>query len=735
MGRERPTGGGWHRTRRLLSQFEAPQVWFFGAGSTAFVLGTWGFHDLRIGSWLNCASWSLGLFTFNNAVEGHLPWSINLAHVLAPATTIGGAVYAGRARLVAIRDDAANRSEGGHAVVFGAGDRARELVRSLPDDQRCIVVTTPDDLDTMRSLRSRTVRVSSTTIDDAATNAPVLDAVFADTNVGRATEVYCSMGDDRTNLAVAGHLRRFLGEGASGSSSWSTDRDDRDVRGRSRQQRGPRVAIDVVDLSLSEELRWGVLPWNDAAPSFFNATTLGVRSLLDHLFRSHAELVPTPLVSSDMTLAIVGGGPIAVALAANFVTDWSMVPELALGIGVHLWLVDFSAGDVAEFDALIDSVSVPSFFERTQWTLESLKLPANAVVVAVVEDIDATPHALRTVAATSDEGRRWVACRATPSLDFIDLEGLGFECFDLDAERGTPTQRTEGWSVSFARTLQASDRVERLLRGDDDSRTSPWSDLDPPMRDRNLAAVEGWRCAIDRLGLTLRRRVTGGSSLELNWVEVDYLAQHLHESWLDCVVHELGEPAPRHPQELPWSAMLEADADEGLWSIREARKLPETLHRLGFELTYRPVHDQLTLAIAQYQYETYRAFTRTTTPWEVLSPEAVRANVESARASLVYLWRMGMRLRQSEEPRLRMLDVEAVEGAARFEHARWLTTSWEPDRWLPTSDGPDPTRYRTLLAHYDTLDESEREKDRQRIASLPVVLARVGLELVEGTTS
>gem|GEM_PF-6742009 len=728
------------RQRQWFDRLDSPRTWFVVVGLIALVLGTIGFHADHVhghplvGSWISCLSWSLGLFTFNNAQPDPIPWTLSIARLLAPATAISGAVYAVRFAMRQFLDDNAIRHARDHTVIFGGGERAGSIALREAGEHRCVIVAPSDDLASVRQLRQRTIRVSSIALHDGLPDPRAAAAMFLNVSVANARQVFVSTGDDEVNLLLAARLREFLSKSIK-TDVWSTAEDGGDIRGKMQPQRGPEIAVDIEDLSLAHELSWEMSAHSDGAPAFFNGSTNGVRSFLDTIYRAHPQLAPTPRVTESPRVVIIGDANFAIALAALFATDWSMVVDLPAHVLVQLTLIDFSAEAFAEFEALAALGGWPPFLSIQQSQLRSLEqIEAGSVIIAAIDDVTEAPRLLRTIAATAPGVERWVVTSASPAASFMDLAGLGFRVVD-PRDEGSDVAHLRHLAVTgFARSLQSSDRFTRLRENPNDVKAKPWWELEPALRARNIAAVEGWRSALDRLGLTVRRVPRGGARFVPSWIEVDFIAQHLHEAWLDCVVSELGEAEPTFPHALPWASLITTDPDAGIWNVREAHQLPRSLQHLGYEVAYRPSHQVLVQHLAHAQYEGYQKHSTAPLSWADLSTAAIESNLESARAGLIYLWRMGLRLRPTTLPQVRYLDNDDVEYFARYEHARWLCRSREPEWWLPSEDAEDPTHYRYLLGHYDTLSEHERDKDRERIAGLPIILADLGYELIERVT-
>lgn len=148
-------------------------------------------------SWSTRAYLSFQLFTFQGGeVEGAVPWSLELARFLAPATTLGGLFAAALAFFVNLGDGMRLRFIGGHTIVCGGGAKGSALAAELAEDAGArVVLVDRAELAAGGALRRRGVLAIRGDGGDAA--------VMAQAGLARAARLVCVAGDDRTNIGIA----------------------------------------------------------------------------------------------------------------------------------------------------------------------------------------------------------------------------------------------------------------------------------------------------------------------------------------------------------------------------------------------------------------------------------------------------------------------------------------------------------------------------------------------------
>jgi hypothetical protein len=157
------------------------------------------------------------------------------------------------------------------------------------------------------------------------------------------------------------------------------------------------------------------------------------------------------------------------------------------------------------------------------------------------------------------------------------------------------------------------------------------------------------------------------------------------------------------------------------------------LHQSGIELMARARHEDYCAN------EIARGVTSATNPslkpWNALPSSLKESNLNFARAVSGVIGQRGARLVPLSGPPQTpsFLHGEDLEKLARAEHDRWMTDlkrdGWA---WGPAPKDPDRKTH-PLLVEWDELSEPEREKDRDGIRAIPLMLARAGYAISMGS--
>ncbi len=118
--------------------------------------------------------------------------------------------------------------------------------------------------------------------------------------------------------------------------------------------------------------------------------------------------------------------------------------------------------------------------------------------------------------------------------------------------------------------------------------------------------------------------------------------------------------------------------------------------------------------------------------WEEL-PASLRVSnrffAQSVGGKLVQLGVGLTSLRSAAPPHGLPLDAEELDELAQAEHDRWMRDQIA-DGWRLTAGPKDPDRkLHPLLVPWEELDQVSREKDRDSIRALPMMLARIGYQI------
>jgi hypothetical protein len=140
---------------------------------------------------------ALQLFTFQGGdVEGSVPFGVEIARWLAPATTLGGVYAAAHAFFLKLWGNLRLRWVRGHTVICGGGAKGSALAAELAESADTkVVLIDPAESAELEALRRQGVLVC---IGDGG-NASIMQQV----GLYRASRLVCITGDDRTNIGMA----------------------------------------------------------------------------------------------------------------------------------------------------------------------------------------------------------------------------------------------------------------------------------------------------------------------------------------------------------------------------------------------------------------------------------------------------------------------------------------------------------------------------------------------------
>ena len=114
--------------------------------------------------------------------------------------------------------------------------------------------------------------------------------------------------------------------------------------------------------------------------------------------------------------------------------------------------------------------------------------------------------------------------------------------------------------------------------------------------------------------------------------------------------------------------------------------------------------------------------------WTDLTEDLREANRAQARAFVAKVEAVGAHIEQGKQVKLFEFTDDELDELARAEHQRWMdqrtSAGWSYD---PVRD--DAQKHHPMLVPWESLDEHEREKDRDAVRHIPDVLASVGLRV------
>jgi DNA-binding NtrC family response regulator len=234
--------------------------------------------------------------------------------------------------------------------------------------------------------------------------------------------------------------------------------------------------------------------------------------------------------------------------------------------------------------------------------------------------------------------------------------------------------------------------------------------------------------------------------------EIAALARDEHQRWRQeresaGYVHgpERDEAARTNPHLVAWDELPESARQLTRESVRQ---WPVILAAMGYELRRRDASadlddPELIERLARVLHEQYVAErtaegdTISSNPalvdYDALPEELKEANRDSARTLPRKLDVLGLRLQpdsSEDAPPLRLSD-EQIEALSVWEHNRWC---WHKrlQGFLPADGGEGDERTSADLVPWSSLSEAIRDRDREKVAAIPDLLARAGSCAVAG---
>ena len=518
---------------------------FVVAGVVALVLGMIGFPRLPAvppgAATPENLYYTLQLFLLDSSplqTAVRLPWELEVARFLAPATTTLGLLLVGQAFFDAAINLVRVRLSSDHTVVCGRGTPALLVARSVSTEKRrCLLVEVGADpsawqrFPQARAGRGLVLRVGGDPRDDGVLRAA---------RVHTAREVVVVMGDDSENADVALAVRRAGGPD-----------------GRARcfvQMRSPQLAEALVGRDLSTGTTNPL--------EFFDPAEAAARRLLD-------EYLPEAEGPEDRPVVVLGSGALVDAVAAALrrragqgrapkrtdVLDLDAVDDVA-GLDPRLVLV--SSGDTGA-DVRVGLTVGRAMRDRPVEILVALGTNVSLGEVATGgHGATASPIGLARVRMVAD-GR-----------DVLDVRTLREGVFD-DLARETHD--------AYLRNARAKGRPDSPSR-------RPWKELDDELRESNLHQARSFGARLREINCSVVPDEDADRA-EPDFVfsreELEFLAEKEHERW--CVERRRTRPLDHDGKPDPDLVCWDQLSPDAKAKDREAiEAIPQTLRRAGFRI-------------------------------------------------------------------------------------------------------------------------------------------------------
>jgi hypothetical protein len=120
--------------------------------------------------------------------------------------------------------------------------------------------------------------------------------------------------------------------------------------------------------------------------------------------------------------------------------------------------------------------------------------------------------------------------------------------------------------------------------------------------------------------------------------------------------------------------------------------------------------------------------------WSELDEGLRNASRDQARDIAAKLGRIGCSVEPGAPGSTFTFGPDELDLLARAEHVRWVRERTAAG-WIPGPDRDDSRKIHPSLVGWDALAEAERDKDRDAVRDIPVVLAAAGLHVARTTPS
>jgi len=572
----------WTRARNLSSWWRLvkwPLVGLFAV--TAFVLGYVGFSlffaaagdSLSMG---DIAYLSLQLFTLESGSVAtvDVPWQLETARVLAPATTAAALV----AGLIAVFREEINEvrllRHRGHVVVVGLGSRGMSLVRQLRAASHRVVAIEEDaahpHLESLRQLRVPVV------IGDARE-----EEVLCRARATRASHVVVVTGSDDVNADVA------LRAGALAPA-------DR------RQALVCMAHVQDPDLCVmlrSEELAAGSAPTYRL--DFFNVFDQAARAWQERHAPFPEDGTPVPHV------LIVGLNPLGQSLVTESARRWRTRRDWSR----RRLLVTVIDPDAASIVAALHG-RYPQLEHAADIRIVSARLaglsrrdlpiepPPTVIHVCADDDSLSLETALLVRRCYSD---------LSTSVDFQLTQSLGLagllERANTDGVRAfmaldfamDPESLLGGTYEVLARAIHAGYVRQQQASGVTRTQNSslvPWDELSDALRESNRDQASHIGVKLQSVGCGIAPLADwDAEDFTFTTGEVEVLAELEHERWVLQRQKDGWKPGPKDVDRkttlylVDWSELSEEVKE---WDRQAVRNIPVLLARAGYQIVRRP---------------------------------------------------------------------------------------------------------------------------------------------------
>jgi len=541
----------------------------------AFLLGYVGFSSYFEGHLAPRATTdlvylSLQLFVLESgSIPGPMPWQLDVARLLAPATTATAIVVALAAVFGEELEEVRLRLRKRHVVVCGLGERGTRLVRSLLDAGYRVVVVELDPGN--RAIPEARRRGALVVVGDGRSSA-----VLRRARVQHAEYVVALAGADDANAEVAIRAGELASNHGPALTCLAHVRDP-----------------GLCALLRSQELAGGYAP--NYRLDFFNIYEQGARALLD----DHPAIRVT---TDEPRLAVIGLTPLGQAIVVEAARQWRASTH-ARDHRIQLTVLDPNAERLVDvLEARYPQLEHVADVQRVETGVSHLDCstlrsggPWQAVYVCIDNDSTALDVALQARLCLEDRSTSVVVDLSTSA----GLAGLlqrpagydGLHAFDLFERTLRPELLLGGTYEILARAIHAEYRNEQRRQGataTGNPSVVPWEQLPGSLKEsnRDQAAHIGVKLAAIGCGIAPLSD-WGADQLTFTEAEIERLAELEHRRWVEQRLRDGWTLGPKDidarvsPYLVPW-AQLSDEVQE--LDRRTVRGIPGFLARAGYQV-------------------------------------------------------------------------------------------------------------------------------------------------------
>jgi hypothetical protein len=488
--------------------------------------------------WTDVLYYTLQLFLLDAAAldsAGNLPWQLDLARFLAPATTALTLALTAKAVYDSTYQAVRARQLRDHTVVCGSGAPTLLLARDVEAEGRtCVVIgPTPSSAEHESSRRRHSVLHLGGDPRDAA--------VLREARVGRAREVVVVTGDSARNTDVAAAVRTALGDTAA----------------------PPRCFLEMSSPELAAALAAHEL--NSASKvhvEFFDPVGRAARRLLDRYLPS----------SGQGAVVLVGEGDMVDAL------EHDLRRRADLGTAPATWArlpIDRLATYQAPTDLVLAVVSVSGDLRAVRYGLEMLRRLREVAVEIVVATRSST-----SLGATIS-GKDLADSRIGRAQ--LHLFNSTDNVYALNSLRdGVYLDMARAAHEAYVRQARARGESER-----DNPSTVPWEQLPDHLRRANVEQAYSVGDKLRESGLAVIPSDGATSTFVFEGAELERLARGEHARWCRAKTRAGWQHGPRdeasrtHPDLVEWDELTEQSRQKDRDAVAE---IPEQLRRVGLQI-------------------------------------------------------------------------------------------------------------------------------------------------------